>query len=76
MKKVKKKLKKEKKRIIKNMTILDVISKYPKTTSVFEKHGLHCVGCPMAMQETIAEVAMHSVDLKKLLKELNEAAKK
>lgn len=60
-------------KITKNMTISEVASKYPKTAAVFEKHGLHCIGCPMAMQETIAEVAMHSVNIKRLLKELNDA---
>lgn len=63
--------------IAKEMTIEEVIKKYPKTVFVFIDYGLYCVGCPMAIPETIEEaVKLHQIDLKKFLKDLNKAIKK
>lgn len=61
-------------KITKEMTISGVVKKYPKTISVFMGYGLHCIGCPMASDETIEEaIKLHGIDLEKLLNELNEA---
>ena len=66
----------EKPKIIKEMTIGEVIQKYPKATFVFLEYGLHCVGCPMASPETIEEAAkLHGINLKKFLEDLNKIAK-
>jgi len=63
-------------KITKEMTIGEVIKKYPKTVFVFIDYGLHCVGCPMAQPETIEEAAkLHRIDLKKFLKDLNKTIK-
>lgn len=60
-------------KITKEMTIGEVIKKYPKTTFVFIDYGLHCVGCSIAQGETIEEAAkLHQIDLKKFLKDLNQ----
>lgn len=60
-------------KISKDMTIEEVIAKYPKTSSVFLKHDFHCLGCPAAKLENIEQGAqMHGIDLDKLIKELNE----
>lgn len=68
---------KREEKITKEMTIGEVLKKYPKTAFVFIDYGLHCVGCPMAMPETIEEAAkLHQIDLKKFLKDLNKAVKK
>lgn len=54
-----------------------LISKHPETMEVFMKHGLHCVGCIAAQFETLGQGAKaHGIDVKKLVKELNEAVKK
>lgn len=59
------------------MTIGEIIKKYPKTTFVFIDYGLHCVGCPLAQNDTIEGAAkLHRLDLDKLLKDLNQAAKR
>lgn len=64
-------------RITKEMTIGDIIKEYPKTTFVFIDYGLHCVGCPLAQNDTIEEAAkLHRLDLKKFLEDLNKAVKK
>lgn len=66
----------KKAKITEKMTFAEVVSKYPKTAGVFMRHGMHCVGCPMAMQEKIEEGAIaHGINVKKLLDELNKALK-
>ena len=63
-------------KITKEMTITEVLEKYPKTIAVFMNYGLHCAGCPMAQSETIEELAeANQMDLKKLLEDLNKATK-
>ncbi len=60
-------------KITKEMTIGEVIKKYPKTVFVFIDYRLHCIGCPIAAGETIEEAAKaHRLDLKKFLKDLNK----
>ena len=64
-------------KITKKMTIREVVEKYPKTAFVFIDYGLHCIGCPAALAETVEEAAqLHRLDLKKLLQDLNKKAKK
>lgn len=64
-------------KITKEMTIGEVIQKYPKIAFIFIDYGLHCIGCPMAVPETIEEAAkLHRIDLKKFLTDLNKVAKK
>lgn len=63
-----------KKKITKDMTFHEVLSKYPKTTKVFLKHGMHCIGCILASGETIEQGAKaHGIDTKKLIEELNKS---
>jgi len=65
--------------ITKDTPLGEVISKFPKTTGVFLKHGLHCIGCHVAYWETVEQgAAGHGMDKKKLeelLRDLNTAAK-
>jgi len=71
-----KKSKETKQKIAKDMTLAEAVARYPKTIPVFMKYGMHCIGCPMAMQETIEEGAtVHGIDIKKMLKDLNESIK-
>ena len=63
-------------KITKEMTINEIIQKYPKTASILLNYGLHCLGCPSALAETIEEAAkVHQIELKKFLKDLNKLAK-
>ncbi len=62
-------------KITKDMTINEVIQKYPKSAVVFMEHGFYCIGCPASQAETIEQGAeLHQVDLNKLLDDLNKAA--
>ncbi len=64
-------------KITKNMPIGEVVEKYPQTIEVFMKHGMHCIGCAAAHFENIDQGAKaHSIDVKKLVEDLNKAAEK
>lgn len=64
-------------KITKEMTIGEVMKKYPKSIFVFLDYGLHCVGCPLAQNDTLEGAAkIHRLNLNKLLKDLNKAAPK
>lgn len=58
--------------ITRDMTIGDVIRKYPQTIPVFRKFGLECMDCQIAAIEAVEHGAgVHHVDAEKLLRELN-----
>ena len=64
-------------KITKEMRINGVIKRHPKTTFVFMDYGLHCIGCPMALDESIEEAAkLHHINLKNLIRDLNKIAQK
>lgn len=64
-------------KITKEMTIGQVIRKYPKAVFVFIDYGLHCIGCPIAQGETIEQaVKLHRINLKDFLQDLNKAVSK
>jgi len=70
-------MEKNKQLITPDMPIGDVVEKWPETAEVFAKHGMHCVGCAIASFESIQQGAeAHGMDLNKLMKDLNEVAKK
>lgn len=58
--------------ISKEMTIEEIIQRYPQTIPVFAHFGLECVGCQIASYEALEHGAgVHHVDVEQLLKELN-----
>jgi len=60
-------------KITKEMTIYEIVQKYPKSQEVFIKHGMTCFGCPFALQETLEQgCKAHGIEIHKILKELNE----
>lgn len=66
-------VKKARQKITKDMMFSNVIKKYPETVEVFFEYGLGCVGCPMAVTETIEQGARaHGINVKKLVDELNK----
>lgn len=59
--------------ITKDMSITEVVSKYPQTAKVFMEHGMGCLGCAAAQFENIEQGARaHGVDVDDLVKALNE----
>lgn len=60
--------------IRKDMSIGEVVSKYPQTIPVFLSHGLGCFGCAIARYENIEQGALaHGIDVDALLRDLNAA---
>jgi hybrid cluster-associated redox disulfide protein len=58
-----------------DMTIGEVLQKYPESLKVFLSHGLMCVGCAVARFENIRQGATaHGIDVDALMKDLNEIA--
>lgn len=63
--------------ITKDMSIIEVVSKYPQTAAVFQAHGMGCLGCAAARFENIeAGAAAHGIDVDQLIRDLNDAIKK
>jgi hybrid cluster-associated redox disulfide protein len=60
--------------IRKEMTIGEIVRRYPQTLAVFGKYGLTCLECQIADYEALEHGAgVHKVDVEKLLDELNRA---
>ena len=60
-------------KITKDMTISDVLNKDKNLAPIFMKHGLHCLGCPGATMESIADAGkVHGIDVDKLVQDLND----
>jgi len=72
---VKKKTKDRKiaKKISGKMSFSELLGKYPQAAEILMSKGMSCVGCPMAMQESLEMGARaHGIDVKKLVDELNK----
>ncbi|MHB1420492.1 MAG: DUF1858 domain-containing protein [Bacillota bacterium] len=63
--------------INKDMSILDILQAYPQTMEVFIKHGMGCIQCMGANEETLVSAArIHGIDVQTLLDDLNKAVGK
>lgn len=61
--------------IAKNMSIIEVVQKYPKTIEIFRNYGMGCLGCAAARFENIEQGALaHGIDVEALVADLNKAA--
>ena len=59
--------------ITKDMSIIDVVQKYPDTAMVFMYAGMGCLGCAAARFENIEQgAAAHGIDVDALIDALNE----
>ena len=60
--------------ITRQMTIGEVVEKFPQTVEVFLRHGLMCFGCAVARFENVEQGAMaHGINVEALVKDLNAA---
>lgn len=54
-----------------DMTIAEIVSKYPGTMAVFSKYGFHCFGCMGASFENLRQAAKaHGINLENLRRDL------
>lgn len=59
--------------INKDMIIGDILDLDETTAPFFFEMGMHCLGCPSARGETLAEAcAVHGVDVDAMVKKINE----
>lgn len=60
-------------KVTKDTIIMDVLSMDSGTAPFFLEIGMHCLGCPSASGESIAEAcAVHGADADELVQKLNE----
>ncbi len=65
--------KKSKIKLKKDMTFADALKYHPEVAEELMNLGMHCIGCPMAMMETIEQGAMaHGLNPDEIIKKLNE----
>ena len=58
--------------ITKDMSIMEVVQKYPDTVEVFMNSGMGCLGCAAAHFENIEQGALaHGIDVDGLMEGLN-----
>ncbi len=63
-------------KILKEMTIGEVVRNHPESVKVLAGFGMGCVGCPSAQAETIEEACqVHGINVDEIIKELNESVK-
>ena len=59
--------------LTKDMSIMEVVQKYPDTAMVFMYAGMGCLGCAAARFENIEQGCMaHGIDVDELVGALNE----
>ncbi len=71
--------KKQKMQITKKMTFAEILNKHPETAEILFESGLHCIGCGMAMYESLEQgCQMHGMnkgEIDDLIKKLNQKTK-
>lgn len=61
--------------ITKDTTIGDVLKIKPNAVPLLMEIGMHCIGCPASMGETVEEAAMvHGIDAEDLVAQMNAIA--
>jgi hybrid cluster-associated redox disulfide protein len=60
--------------VTKDTIIAEILEKKPEAAPLFMEIGMHCLGCPAARAETLAEAcAVHNVDADELLAKIQQA---
>ncbi|MAG08307.1 hypothetical protein CMO89_02445 [Candidatus Woesearchaeota archaeon] len=66
--------------VTKNMTLGELVKKHPESAEIMFNYGLHCIGCHMAVTETIEQGAkahgMSDEDVDRMVGEINETIDK
>ena len=58
--------------ITKDTLIVELIQANPDAADILFAHGMHCLGCALAHNETIEQATnAHGEDLEQILRELN-----
>ena len=63
-------------RTMAEMTVEEILNRWPATVPVFMRHRMACVGCDLAGLETLAEaVSIYGLNLAFFMDELHQAVK-
>lgn len=66
---------KQKSKVTKDMQIGEIVGRYPESSEVIQKYGLHCVGCHVSAFESLEEGCLgHGMDeqeIDNLVKDIN-----
>ncbi|MCP4721481.1 MAG: DUF1858 domain-containing protein [Desulfobacteraceae bacterium] len=61
---------------LKNITVKELIDRYPKLIKLFMDMGLLCIGCPAETFHTVKDIAKeHGYDLNELVDQINMTIK-
>lgn len=64
-------------KINKKISFAELLEKHPESAEVLMESGMHCIGCPMAMQETLEEGALaHGLDVEEIVEKINKKLEK
>jgi len=59
-------------KVNKEMSIIDIVQKYPQSLEIFAKYGLGCIGCAAARFENLeAGAKVHGFDPDEMVAEIN-----
>jgi len=62
--------------VTKEMSIQDVVTKYPEAIQVLQSLGLGCIGCIAASGESLEQgISAHGLDVDDVLKKINDVVK-
>ena len=66
--------------ITRDMTLGELVERFPQAAMLMAKRGMHCIGCHMAAWETVEQGArahgMSDKDIDQMLDEMNKVAGK
>ena len=63
--------------ISKDMTIGELLKVDANIAAILMRAGMHCIGCPSAQGESLAEAAMvHGMDVNEVLSSINDYLEK
>jgi hydroxylamine reductase len=57
----------------KDTRIGEILEKAPEKADILLEIGMHCIGCPASLFETLEEACtVHGIDVEEVLEELNK----
>ena len=66
----------KKDKITKKMTFAEIMQKHPEASEILLEKGMHCIECPMAMQESLEDGAKaHGLNADEIVEEINKKLK-
>lgn len=62
--------------ITKDMSIIEIVQKYPDAADIFKAYGMGCIGCMAARFENVEQGALaHGINVDDLIEDLNRVVR-